>query len=115
MTETIKIKEDSGRVVTVGELCGQCFYKRVKRSKHLHIKSNSWGIDAEVFKIIEVECIKIKILDEETDTLYETTPTVFRLMGKYLHHKPHRAQIFLKINKFTKTENYVSAKQKVQI
>lgn len=112
MFETIKIREDSGKICTVGQLGKNTFWKRVVKSEHFHKKMQAWGIDAEVFGVVEMECLYIKILDTETDTLYVTTPYQWRLLGKYLHFKPHRAQIFLNIKHFEITNNYMKNKQR---
>jgi len=105
--ETIKIIEEKGKVCTVGHIFKGKFYKKVSKNKHLHYKTNSWGIDAEAFnKIIFLECSEIKILDEDENTLYECSVSYFKTYGQYLHFKPHRAQIFLNREKFKITKNY---------
>jgi hypothetical protein len=105
------IKEDTGRVKKVGTIYKDCFYKRVKESKHLMIVNNSWGIDNEIMNLLFLECKGIKIYCTETDTLYETSVLEFKSKGQYLHIKPHRAQIFLNRHYFTKTENYSKIKK----
>lgn len=112
MVETIKIREDNGKICTVGQISNLTFYKRVHEKDHLHKKMDAWGMDAEVFKILEVECNCIKVLDEKNDVLYKTTPTAWRMLGKYMHFKPHRAQIFLKRKHFDVTHNYMKNKNK---
>ncbi len=105
--ETIQIKDDSGKLCTVGWIYNKTFYKRVKKSKHFFRKSNSWGVDAEVFnKVIYTDCDAVKILDEEENTLYECTVADFKKYGTYLHIKPNRAQIFMTVFNFNKTFNY---------
>ena len=84
----------------IGTLHEGNFLKRVKRSKHLHRKTNAWGIDAEKFNnVIYPHVIehngKIKVFDEENKRLYVTNADNFKLHGIYLHFKPHKAQIFL--------------------
>lgn len=105
MIEVIKIKEDKGKLCTVGEIFNQCFYKRVKLSKHLYVTLDAWGIDSQVFNtIVTVECRRIKILDVESGQIYECNVQDYQNYAKYLHFKPHRAQVFLS-RKFFKLIN----------
>lgn len=111
-TMAIHIKEDNGRRVTVGQVFNGAFYKRVKKSKHLLKVTDSWGIDAELMKLLEIECNAIKILDEDEDIMYQCTVYDYVTKGDYKHFKPHRAQMFLSRKYFEKIEHYMHNKNK---
>lgn len=91
----------------IGWLHERTYYKKVKSSKHLYNTLNAWGIDAEAFELrISKECDSIKILDTETNVLYELSVSLFKALAIYKHHKPHRPQMFVKLRDWGITENY---------
>lgn len=112
--QTIFIKEDNGKEKKIGVINKKTFFKEVKSSKHLHYKSDSWGIDYEAFKYISNQCDLIKILDIEIDKLYEITTQDFLNRSRVLHFKPHRSQLFCKRDFFKQTENYRKNKQQLK-
>jgi len=92
----IRIRQSNGERRTIGTLINRTFTKRVKESMHLYKKLDAWGIDADVFiKTLKAESDYIVVEDIESRNVYRVKTEVFSDNGKYLHFKPHRAQIFL--------------------
>lgn len=103
--------QDNGYTRNIGEILGDTFYKKVRRSEHLYRELNAWGIDGLFFKgKISEECFNIKILDTETDTMYKTTVGKYKQYGEYRTYKPHRTQILLPLSYFEVTEDYAANK-----
>jgi hypothetical protein len=99
----IDIKESDGSWKRIGYIHKHEFRKVISGKKHIYNKSNSIGIDADIFqKFIVPHTHVIKVLDRDTDILYTVRTSVFNNMKSYLHFKPHRAQVFLPIKLFTK-------------
>lgn len=92
----LTITERDGKRKIIGTLKEGIFRKRVKGSKHLYMKLDAWGIDAEIFKdVLLGQTKQIRVLDTETDEIYFVETEKFDKKGSYLHFPPHRAQIFL--------------------
>lgn len=98
LNKKISIREDDGKYKMIGWLHGREFRKAIKGSVHIHRKSNAIGIDLVAYdKSILGHADKIRILDKETDMVYETSIHTFEENNFVLHHKPHRAQKFLEL------------------
>lgn len=93
--ENIIITESDGRRKNIGWIRDGVFKREVKRSKHMYKKLSAWGMDAETLNKLKDEITEIRFLDREKNILYTTTPQAMLAKGQYLHHKPHRAQVFL--------------------
>lgn len=106
----VTIKEDNGREKVIGTLENGVFSKNVKKSKHLFIKTNSWGVDADYFKtVVEPTCTVVKVRDTEERKTYLTTPQIIAKHGEYKHFRPHRAQIFLSLRYWVTSDKFMSA------
>lgn len=98
MTKEVRINQDDGETRVIGIIEREAFIKHVKESKHLYRKLNAWGLDTEKFENeISEECDSIHVVDIENDTLYIAEPKDFQEHGEYLHHEPHREQVFLSL------------------
>jgi hypothetical protein len=85
----------------IGELQGEVYRKAVSKSKHLFIKGNAWGIQAEILRNLPDET-KIEIFEKEEMVLYSVTAKEFRDNCFYLEFKGHGLQAFLDIDNFDK-------------
>ena len=106
----IEITNDKGKKLFIGEIqkvCGaRLFIKRVKKSTHLYKKLDAFGIDAETFNDVLLGQVDfIVIIDVEEKFRYATCLGMIQKKGKYLHFKPHRAQIFLPRRYWCKTHD----------
>lgn len=80
----------------IGRIYNKRFQKTVKKSRHLFKKSDSWGIDADIFtKYLEPENLIIQFSETEEGISYFTTASIYRKYGHFLHFTGHDAQIFL--------------------
>lgn len=113
----ITIKQEDGKVRTIGTLVNGIFKKSVKESKHLLRKLDAWGIDAEVFtNLLESpQCNLIFIKDTETGKQYMTAPDIVRKHGEFKHYKPYRAQIYLPRRYWVQRGDIVSAERVKEI
>lgn len=96
--DKIQIKQSNGVVRTIGEYCPEekIIYVARKKSKHFFREMNAWGFDAWVFSIYYNKGLKeICLWEREADKEYFANADTFKQLGKHLHFKPHRAQIFL--------------------
>lgn len=89
----------------VGELRDGVFEKHVNRAKHFMRKLNAWGIDAKIFRthLLPVNA-RIRIVDEETKTVYECDAATMHTHGSYLHFTgamDYGTQLFLEESYFT--------------
>jgi len=92
----ITITDNNGKEKKIGELLNRIFYKKVSIKKHLFKKLDAYGIDAEFFNdVLLNQADFIKVKEKETGEILHTTVKHFQKKGKYLHFKPHKAQIFL--------------------
>lgn len=106
----VTIREESGREKVIGTLDNGIFSKSVKKSKHLFVKLNAWGIDAPYFKaVVEPTCTIVKVRETEEKKTYLTTPQIIAKHGEYKHYKPHRAQIFLPLRYWVTSDTFMSA------
>lgn len=81
------------------------FSKSVKKSKHLFIKTNAWGIDAKYF--LDVPFPKnstIKIIEKEENKIYTISAKDFKKNCEFFHFKPNRPQIFCPLRYFEVSE-----------
>lgn len=77
------------------------FSKRVKKSKHLFLKTNSWGIDAKYFTdVLLPNNTTIKIFEVEENISYKISAEKFKKNCDYFHFKNNRAQIFCPLRYF---------------
>lgn len=90
------ITESNGSRRMVGWLKDRIFRKKITGSVHIYRKLDAIGIDAELFKdTLLGQADSIRVLDKETNDIYEASVKLIDEKGQYLHFKPHRAQIFL--------------------
>ena len=74
-----------------------------KKSKHFYRKLNAWGIDAKALDgMEEINLEEVQIIDVENKEKYTADIETIRKFGEYLHHKPHRAQVFLPLKYWKK-------------
>lgn len=93
----------------IGELVGNEFRKKVRKSKHLFKIQDAWGIDALYFReVLQPNNYLIRILDLDDRTLYELSAKDFKKYGQHYHFKKgeidHLAQIFCSRTRFKKTQ-----------
>jgi len=93
----------NGKQIQVGSINANIFYKRVKKSKHLLVILNAWGIDKDAFDSFIVDCEQIRILDDENNIVYTCTPRHFARNAEVRSYGSHGQQYFLPLEKF-KTE-----------
>lgn len=97
--KNIIITEEDGKNKKIGSLSekkGQIFYKTMSFSKHLYKKLDAIGIDAQYFTDELLGKVKqIRVKDKDKGAIYSVDTNLFKDKGIYLHHKPHRSQIFL--------------------
>ena len=97
----LSVRESDGTIKRIGYMYQGRYCKYIKGSKHIYKTTNSIGIDAEAFLTeIRLFCDDIRIYDTDTDILYTCPVSTFDKLKTYLHFKPHRAQVFLKIKHF---------------
>lgn len=93
-------KNSNGKII--GKISRNVFVKKVKKSKHLLRKWNSWGIDEEVVDELVKEGIQnIKIHETEEQEIYLVSVKEFAEKG-VLADFGHSRQIFLPLAKFNK-------------
>lgn len=57
----------------IGRLSDGVFRKRVRKSRHLMKKYNSWGIQYDLLQSLKEEgCKEIRVLDEDDEIIYST-------------------------------------------
>ena len=63
----------------IGKLIDHHFHKQVYRSTHMLREPESWAIDSEVVRTLEIvgTCRKITVLDKENNFLYEVDFSLF--------------------------------------
>lgn len=99
---------DDGYNRMIGHIVDNIFYKKIIGSKHFYRKLDGIGIDALIFDgMILKQCDLVKILDQETSTLYSASPKLIKQRGHYRHHKPHRPQIIMSRDFWDSVNNYV--------
>ena len=91
---------DNTRVVNVGEIIDNTFYKAVKKSKHLFKVLDAWGLDSELFnKYLLPKNRRIVVYEKEEKLVYEIDAKEFKENAQYYHFKEgvqdHRTQLFL--------------------
>jgi len=95
----IKINENTPNERVIGELVGNTFKKKVKKSFHLFRKLDAWGIDGRYFRdVLLPNNYTIHVHDTEDNRIYITTAEQIDKNGQYYHFKKeedHKAQIFL--------------------
>ena len=85
-----------GGRVWVGWVGREKFKKKIKGHQHFYEKLDAIGIDAQLFKDVLVdETTDLYVLDEDTGIIYCIRTAQFNLLKKWLHHKPHRAQVLV--------------------
>ena len=92
-----------GKHIKVGDYHAEAktFTKHVKKSKHLHNKSDSWGIDAQVWKdCINDWCEELIIIDEEEKKVYTISIKKANDKGRLMTFNPHRTQLFIPRSEF---------------
>lgn len=101
MIQTICISSE-GKSRTIGQFSNGIFYKTVVKSKHLYQADNAWGLDAKFFnEFLLKKGVSIVIFDKEEGKYYVSSIENFKERGHFMHFKPYRPQIFLKLNFFT--------------
>jgi len=94
----VRITQTNGEKRIIGRFSAKTkeFISKRKKSLHFYRKLNSWGIDTKAFEgLIEQGLEKVIIIEERSGDRYVAGVETIQEHGKYLHHKPHRAQIFL--------------------
>jgi hypothetical protein len=97
MSKPVRILQNNGKIRTIGNIEGDTFYSKRKKSKHFFRKANAWGIDNQTLNDLEViHGVKnIVIVDTESGKRYKTTVDNFKEKGFYLNYKDFNKQIFL--------------------
>lgn len=101
-----------GTVKNIGFLEGEVFTTHRKESKHLYQKMDAWGIDVKAYDGMRQNegMTTVRVVDKETGITYSTHVDNFMSYGSILHHKPHRAQVFLPRKYWSKTESQTMTK-----
>ena len=73
----------------------------VKKSKHLFLKMDAWGVDENTFKNILKPGCRIIVEEVEENKRYETTKEKMLADGQYMNFGEHGLQLFLPRNKWT--------------
>lgn len=116
ITMIIQITQTNKQKRTIGYLKNKVFFKYVRESKHLYKALDAWGIDAEIFTdVLKGQAKKIIVIDKETGKTYKTDMSIFIAKGKYLHFKPHRAQVFLSRRYWNLPEKSIKNNTQLQI
>lgn len=95
MNKTFKNKDGK----TIGILEGKSFRKLVSEKRHLMVKWDAWGIDAEVIDSLPEDC-NIVIYDTDKDITYVTTVWTYKDKGRRERFGAYGVQYFLKRKKF---------------
>lgn len=93
----VKYSNPKGRgTVWVGWVGDKRFKKKIKGSRHFYEKLDAIGIDAHLFQdVLVTETEQLHVYDIETGIIYTIRTAWFNQIKKWLHFKPHRAQVFV--------------------
>lgn len=107
-TGRVTLKLDAKRKRYLGDIVasarGRYFRGSIrKKSKHLHRKSNSWGLNNELLtRLQEMKVENIMWFDTEQNKTYVSTLEDWIKKGEYLHFKGFELQRFLNDKHFKK-------------
>lgn len=98
-------------VRTVGSLQGVTFVKQVKRSRHFHRRTESWGVQKDVLAELERRGVKeVRVEDTETGTVYLAPLQTFWEHGFTLDFG-HGEQVFLRVQYWQVIKSDTSPRQ----
>jgi len=96
----------NGKNIGSYDMSTNTFTSHRKRSKHLFRALNAWGIDYKKLQALLPTNATIKIIDTESNKVYETDAHTFDREGQFYHFKSvnedHKTQKFLPLFKFKK-------------
>ena len=102
-----------------GILSGNIFHKKVQGSKHKFRKigiNGAWGIDWSIIHEDLPKNTVVRILDHETQIIYQTPLQTYKDKGTILHFKEgtkdHNTQVFLPLEYFTKIGETTETQEK---
>lgn len=72
-------------------------YKNVNPKEHLHIKSNSYGVNSEIIKNLRTS--DGIIIDDKKNKYYISVAKALKV-GQYLHFNAYELQLFIPIEQF---------------
>lgn len=91
---------------------GKTFLKNVTRSKHLFRMANAYAVDtAQIKQFEDTEVNLILFSEEDTGTVYATTPEAFRLHGFEKQFPGYEKQTFLPLKHWQELANGISASE----
>jgi hypothetical protein len=105
MSDQLKVLWAYGKRGFVAERDGKIvFISHRKWSKHLFRKYHAWGVSVDIIQDISDRSVElICIYDTENETEYTVSLQNFLSGGRTGKFFPHDTQIFLRLDKWTKT------------
>ena len=100
--QKIRINDDSGKQIIVGEYDSEkkLFTCKRKKSEHFMRKFNAWGLDIKVVNFLAKEGATIRLNDTEDKWEFECKAIDFKLKGIEGHFGAHKSQLFLELNEW---------------
>lgn len=102
MKTMIKIRDDFGNALTIGELYNGIFYITRKRSKHFFVKHEGWAIDRKVAE--GIDALEFVLRDTDNDLTYRITKQKFLEFAEPIANRGHREQLVVKEVHWTVTK-----------
>ena len=96
----LQAMQEDGKTVGLFNRETNEFSKKVKASKHLFQKTDSWSIGVQTLTMLNEET-KIFIIDEENAKTYMTTARIFADESDYFQFGEYGRQAFLPREHFT--------------
>lgn len=94
MKTLVKIRDDYGNALTIGELFDEVFTTIRKRSKHFFVKHGGWAIDKKVAE--GVQATDFVLIDTENNKCYTISKADFLKHAEPIVNMGHREQLVVK-------------------
>ena len=103
MKTLVKIRDDYGNALVIGELYEGVFTTIRKRSKHFFVKHGGWAIDKKVAE--GIEATDFVLLDVENKQKYTITKADFLKYAEPIVNMGHREQLVVKEELWTRSSD----------
>lgn len=104
----------SSKKVAIGYIEDDIFHKVVNMNKHLHRKSNAWGMDYDILKKLIGKVRYVNVTEMVYRSEYWTTPEIWLEEGSKMDFG-HGLQCFLPLKKFKPVKKMVDVQHALKL